>query len=106
MRYENLEEGLEKIRQHVGLPKPIELPRLRSGFRDDNRDYRKHYSDETRGNWWRAGTPGKSKRWVMNFRLTVSVLFQNYAVNRAGSIRAVALAPAVTAAASPVASVR
>ena len=48
VRYENLEEGLEKIRQHVGLPKPIELPRLRSGFRDDNRDYRKHYSEETR----------------------------------------------------------
>jgi len=40
-RYECLEEELEEVRQHLGLPEPLELPKAKSGIRKDKR----HYSD-------------------------------------------------------------
>ncbi|MYL26182.1 MULTISPECIES: sulfotransferase family 2 domain-containing protein [Halomonadaceae] len=40
-RYESLEEDLEEVRQHLGLPEPLELPKAKSGVRKDKR----HYSD-------------------------------------------------------------
>jgi len=36
-----LEEELEEVRQHLGLPEPLELPKAKSGIRKDKR----HYSD-------------------------------------------------------------
>ncbi|NOX83899.1 MAG: sulfotransferase family protein [Alphaproteobacteria bacterium] len=47
VRYEDLAGGLEKVFAHVGLKAALNMPSLRSGFRDD-KDYRKHYSDATR----------------------------------------------------------
>lgn len=39
-RYENLEEDLESVRQHLALPGPIELPKTKSTYRNDRRHYR------------------------------------------------------------------
>ncbi|TDT44340.1 sulfotransferase family protein [Halospina denitrificans] len=38
-RYESLEEDLEEVRQHLGLPEPLELPSAKSGIRKDKRHY-------------------------------------------------------------------
>lgn len=39
-RYENLSEDLEEVRQHLGLPESIEMPKTKSTFRSDRRHYR------------------------------------------------------------------
>lgn len=39
IRFENLEEDLELVRQYLGLPEPLELPRAKSGVRKDKRHY-------------------------------------------------------------------
>ncbi|MBZ2188703.1 sulfotransferase family protein [Alcanivorax sp. JB21] len=39
-RYEHLEEDLEALRQELGLPEPILLPRTKSVYRSDRRHYR------------------------------------------------------------------
>ncbi len=55
IRYENLDAGLQKILAHIGLMGALNMPSLRSGFRDDE-DYRRHYSDATRAmvaRWYR-----------------------------------------------------
>lgn len=39
-RYENLAEDLEQVRQHLGLPEPLELPKTKATFRSDRRPYR------------------------------------------------------------------
>ncbi len=56
IRYENLAGGLEKVFASVGLPDAPDMPKLRSGFRDDKKNYRQHYSDKTRdmiARWYR-----------------------------------------------------
>ncbi len=55
IRYENLDGGLEKVLAHVGLKGTLNMPSLRSGYRDE-KDYRTHYSNETReqiARWYR-----------------------------------------------------
>ncbi len=55
IRYDDLSTGLEKVCKTVGLDGVLEMPRLRSGFRND-KDYRTHYSDATRervARWYR-----------------------------------------------------
>lgn len=39
-RYENLPEDLEQVRQHLGLPEPLDLPQTKSTYRSDRRPYR------------------------------------------------------------------
>ncbi len=48
IRYENLKEGLDEVIKEVGLVGDLDMPRLRSGFREDEKHYRQHYTDETR----------------------------------------------------------
>lgn len=38
-RFENLQEELESVRRHIGLPEPLELPRAKSRYRKDRRNY-------------------------------------------------------------------
>lgn len=38
-RYETLQEDLEEVRQHLGLPEPVALPRAKTGIRRDRRHY-------------------------------------------------------------------
>lgn len=38
-RFEALQEDLEEVRQHLGLPEPLTLPRAKSGIRKDKRHY-------------------------------------------------------------------
>ena len=40
-RYERMEEDLEKVRQRIGLPSKLVLPRAKGAYRQD----RRHYSD-------------------------------------------------------------
>lgn len=47
-RYEHLGEDLESIRQHLGLPEPIELPQTKSKYRKDRRHYRDVLTDAQR----------------------------------------------------------
>ena len=44
-RYETLDSDLEEVRQHLGLPDPISLPRAKSTFRADRRHYSEVYTD-------------------------------------------------------------
>lgn len=39
-RFEHLETDMEAVRQQIGLPEKLELPRAKSGFRRDKRSYR------------------------------------------------------------------
>jgi len=39
-RYEKLSEELEEVRLRLGIPEPLELPRAKSQFRQDKRNYR------------------------------------------------------------------
>ena len=39
-RYERLAEDLEAVRQHLGLPEPLVLPKTKSTYRSDRRHYR------------------------------------------------------------------
>lgn len=39
-RFESLEQDLEEVRLHLGLPEPLELPRAKSSQRKDRRPYR------------------------------------------------------------------
>lgn len=39
-RYENLSEDLEAVRQHLGLPEPLQLPKTKATYRSDRRHYR------------------------------------------------------------------
>ena len=45
-KYENLVEELETIRNQIGLPEPLELPKSKSGFKKDKRSYRELLTDE------------------------------------------------------------
>lgn len=47
-RYENLAEELEAVRQHLGMPEPLELPQAKGGFRPDKRRYQELYAPEQR----------------------------------------------------------
>jgi hypothetical protein len=48
IRYENLTEELELIRQTLGLPKPLELPYAKSHTRKDKRHYREILGEDER----------------------------------------------------------
>lgn len=39
-RFENLDEELEMVRRHVGIPERLELPHAKAQFRQDRRSYR------------------------------------------------------------------
>jgi len=43
-RFERLTDDLEEVRQHVGLPAPLELPRAKSQYRTDKRKYYEVFS--------------------------------------------------------------
>lgn len=47
-RYENLAAELEAVRQHLGMPKPLDLPHAKGSFRQDKRNYREVYTPEQR----------------------------------------------------------
>jgi hypothetical protein len=47
LKYENLDEDIETLRSRLGLP-PLELPRLKSGFRKNGIHYSEYYDDTTR----------------------------------------------------------
>ena len=38
-RYESLEQDLEEVRQHLGIPDQLQLPKAKSGIRKDKRHY-------------------------------------------------------------------
>jgi hypothetical protein len=42
-RFENLAEDLDKARQRIGLPEPLELTNAKSGQRKEKRDYREYF---------------------------------------------------------------
>jgi hypothetical protein len=44
-RFENLSEELEEVRKKVGIPEKLELPRAKSKFRKDKRDYREIFGE-------------------------------------------------------------
>ncbi|MCB0166337.1 MAG: sulfotransferase family 2 domain-containing protein [Anaerolineae bacterium] len=44
--YENLTKELENIRQRLGLPEKLELPRAKAAFRTDRRSYREILNEE------------------------------------------------------------
>jgi hypothetical protein len=48
IRFENLAEELEEVWAEIGLKSSLRLGKALSQYRDEDRDYRKHYSDETR----------------------------------------------------------
>lgn len=48
LHFERLEEELESVRLHLGLPEPLELPRAKSTSRKDKRHYREILSPEER----------------------------------------------------------
>jgi len=41
-----MSEELEEVRKHIGIPEPLELPKAKSGFRKDKRNYREILSEE------------------------------------------------------------
>lgn len=45
-RFESLSEELEEIRKHLGIPGELELPRAKSRFRKDKRNYRDILGEE------------------------------------------------------------
>ncbi|HKK15546.1 MAG TPA: sulfotransferase family 2 domain-containing protein [Gammaproteobacteria bacterium] len=45
-RYENLDEELEETRKLLGLPDKLELPRSKSQFRKNRKNYRDYYGNE------------------------------------------------------------
>lgn len=47
-RFEDMSDELETIRNHVGIPEPLELPRTKSKSRKDKRSYRDILSDDDR----------------------------------------------------------
>lgn len=47
-RFENLSEDLEEVRQHLGLPAPLELPKTKAGTRKNRRHYRDILSAQER----------------------------------------------------------
>ena len=47
-RFENLKEDLEFIRNRIGLPHPLELPRAKGQVRKEKKDYRDLLSDQSR----------------------------------------------------------
>jgi hypothetical protein len=47
-RYEHLEQDLEEVRRRLGLADPLELPRAKSGFRQDRRPYQELYGEAER----------------------------------------------------------
>jgi hypothetical protein len=44
-RFENLHEELETIRNQLGIPEKLELPRAKSSYRKDTRNYREILND-------------------------------------------------------------
>jgi len=47
-RFEQLDTDLEAVREHLGLPEKLELPRAKSGFRTDKRPYQEVLNDPER----------------------------------------------------------
>lgn len=47
IRYENLAEDLKEVCRQIGLPE-LQLPRLKSGFRQRGHHYSEYYDEETR----------------------------------------------------------
>jgi hypothetical protein len=47
-KFENLANDLEEVRKHVGIPEKLELPRAKTGFRKDKRNYREILSETDR----------------------------------------------------------
>lgn len=45
-RYENMANELEEVRNHIGLPEKLELPRAKSQFRKDKRSYSEVLDEE------------------------------------------------------------
>lgn len=45
-RFENITDELEYVRKEVGIPEPLELPRAKSKYRKDKRDYREILSSK------------------------------------------------------------
>ena len=45
-KFENLTEELEAIRNQVGIPEPLELPKAKSQYRKDKRSYRDILGEE------------------------------------------------------------
>ena len=45
-KFENIVEELEVIREKLGIPEPLELPRAKSGTRKDKRSYREILGEE------------------------------------------------------------
>jgi hypothetical protein len=48
VRFERLNDELEEVRQHIGLPEPLDLPHLKSGYRPKKSHYRDVLSAEDR----------------------------------------------------------
>jgi hypothetical protein len=46
IRYEHLNDDFREVCTEVGVP-PIELPRLKGGFRSSRRHYSEYYDDQT-----------------------------------------------------------
>lgn len=44
--FENLADDLEEVRKHIGIPEPLELPKTKSKYRKDKRDYREILGDK------------------------------------------------------------
>lgn len=47
-RYENLEKDLEAVREKIGLPEPLTLPRAKSGHRKEKRHYQDFFNEKQR----------------------------------------------------------
>lgn len=46
--FEELQDELEEVRQGLGLPEPLDLPRAKASYRKDRRHYRESYGKEER----------------------------------------------------------
>ena len=44
--FERLQEDMEEVRQRLGLPEPLTLPRAKSGYRKDRAHYRDLFNEE------------------------------------------------------------
>ncbi len=44
--FQRLQDELEEVRQHLGLPEPLTLPRAKASFRKDKRHYREFFGEE------------------------------------------------------------
>ena len=47
--FERLKDELEEVRQSLGLPEPLDLPRAKASFRKDRKHYREYFGEEEKG---------------------------------------------------------